>query len=119
MKNIITITVNPTLDKSVLVPSLIENQKLRCTDVKIEPGGGGINVSRAIKKLGGFSTALFLAGGNFGAYFIDLFKKKKIVFKSFKIKNETRESLIIFDELSAKQYLLDMEGPVVHETEWH
>ena len=119
MKNIITITVNPTLDKSVLVPSLIENQKLRCTDVKIEPGGGGINVSRAIKKLGGLSTALFLAGGNFGTYFIDLFKKKKIVFKSFKIKNETRESLIIFDELSAKQYLLDMEGPVVHETEWH
>ena len=119
MKKIITITVNPTLDKSVLVPALIENQKLRCTDIKYEPGGGGINISRAIKKLGGSSKALFLAGGNFGLYFIDLFKKKKIEYESFSIKNETRESLIIFDESNAKQYLLDMQGPIVFENEWH
>ena len=119
MKKIITITVNPTLDKSVLVPSLIENQKLRCTDIKYEPGGGGINISRAIKKLGGSSMALFLAGGHFGSYFINLFKKKKIEYESFSIKNETRESLIIFDELNAKQYLLDMQGPIVFENEWH
>ena len=118
MKKIITITVNPTLDKSILVPSLIENQKLRCTDIKYEPGGGGINISRAIKKLGGSSMALFLVGGHLGSYFIDLFEKKKIDYKPFKIKNETRESLIILDELSTKQYLLDMEGPIVFETEW-
>ena len=118
MKKIITITVNPTIDKSILVPSLIENQKLRCTDIKYEPGGGGINISRAIKNLGGSSLALFLAGGHFGSFFIDLFKRKKIEYESFKIKNETRESLIIFDQLSAKQYLLDIQGPIVIESEW-
>ena len=115
---IVTITLNPSIDKSILVPSLIENQKLRCTDVKCEPGGGGINISRAIRKLGGSSTALFMAGGYFGGFFTHLFKKKNIDFESFKIKNETRESLIIFDELSSKQYLLDMQGPIVFETEW-
>ncbi len=118
MKKIITITVNPTIDKSISVPSLIENQKLRCTEIKCEPGGGGINISRAIKNLGGTSTALFLEGGHYGAYFMQLFKQKKIDYKSFKIKNDTRESLIIFDELNTKQYLLDMEGPIVFETEW-
>ena len=114
----ITITLNPSLDKSVLVPSLIENQKLRCKEVKSEPGGGGINISRAIKKLGGSSKSIFLAGGYFGAYFSHLFKKKKIDFEAFKIKNETRESLIVFDELSCKQYLLGIEGPVVSKLEW-
>ncbi len=118
MKKVITITVNPTLDKSIIVPSLIENQKLRCTDIKYEPGGGGINISRAIKKLGGSSFALFLAGGHFGSFFIELFKKKKIAFEAFKIKNETRESLILFDKLNTKQYLLDMQGPIVFENEW-
>jgi 6-phosphofructokinase 2 len=118
MKKIVTITLNPTLDKSILVPSLIDNQKLRCTEVKAEPGGGGINISRAIKKLGGSSTAMFLAGGYFGAYFTHLFKKKKIAFEAFKIKNETRESLVVFDESSSKQYLLNMEGPLVSKQEW-
>lgn len=113
MKKIVTITLNPTIDKSILVPLLIENQKLRCTDVKCEPGGGGINISRAIKNLGGSSTALFLEGGYFGAFFVELFKKKGIDFESFKIKNEIRESLIVFDQLTAKQYLINFEGPMV------
>lgn len=118
MKKIVTITLNPTIDKSISVPSLHENQKLRCTEIKYEPGGGGINISRAIQNLGGSSTALFLEGGHFGAYFMQLFKQKKINYDAFKIKNETRESLIIFDELTTKQYLLDMKGPIVFETEW-
>jgi 6-phosphofructokinase 2 len=118
MSKIITLTLNPTLDKSILVSSLIENQKLKCTEVKLEPGGGAINISRAIKRLGGASTALFLVGGHFGALFTDLFEKKNIDYKALKIKNETRESLIIFDELSSKQYLLNMEGPLVFKPEW-
>lgn len=118
MKKIITITLNPTIDKSILVPALIENQKLRCSDIKYEPGGGGINISRAINILGGKSKALFLAGGYFGAFFIKLFKGKIIDFESFKIKNETRESIIIYDEFNNKQYLLDMKGPIVIEKEW-
>lgn len=118
MNRIVTITLNPTIDKSILVPSLIENQKLLSKLVKSESGGGGINISRAIKNLSGSSTALFFAGGFFGSFFIHLFNKKKIDFKTFLIKNETRESLIIFDELSSKQYLLSVKGPIVSEKEW-
>ena len=118
MNKIVTITLNPTIDKSISVPSLVDNQKLRCTEIRYEPGGGGINISRALKKLGGSSTALFLEGGHFGAYFMQLFKDKEIDFNSFFIENQTRESLIIFDELNKKQYLLDMEGPIVFENEW-
>lgn len=118
MKKIVTITVNPTIDKSIAVPMWVENTKLRCTDIQFEPGGGGINISRALKNLGGTSTALFFAGGFFGAYFKKLFKEKKISHTAFTIKNETRESLIIFDESNTKQYLLDMQGPTMIKTEW-
>ena len=118
MSKILTITLNPTIDKSTFVQSLIPDQKLRCGEAKFEPGGGGINVSRAIKRLGGNSTAWFLAGGHFGNFFIELIHKKEILYQAFKIKNETRESLILFEESNQNQYLLDMIGPEVKEEEW-
>ncbi len=118
MTNILTITLNPSIDKSTSVPFLIPDRKLRCTETKFEPGGGGINVSRAIKKLGGKSIAWFLAGGHYGNFLIDLLKQKEISYKAYSIKSETRESLILFDESKSNQFLLDMEGPVVEEKEW-
>ena len=48
---IITITLNPCIDKSSVVPVMKPESKLRCTDVVHEAGGGGINVSKALKKL--------------------------------------------------------------------
>ena len=48
---IATITINPALDKSLVVEKLIPEKKLRCSNTTIEAGGGGINVSKAIQKL--------------------------------------------------------------------
>ena len=117
MSKIVTITLNPSIDKSISVPSLIADQKIKCTDVQFEPGGGGINISRAIKRLGGKSKAFFFSGGNFGNFFIELIKTKKIDYQSFKIKAETRECVIVFDESNSNQYLLDVKGPNVTSSE--
>ena len=59
-----------------------------------------------------------MAGGHFGNFFIELIHKKEILYQAFKIKNETRESLILFEESNQNQYLLDMIGPEVKEEEW-
>ena len=69
MPSIITITFSPCIDKSTSVASLVPEKKLRCKPPKLEPGGGGINVARAIKKLGGEATAIFPSGGYTGKYF--------------------------------------------------
>ena len=53
MSKIITVTFNPAIDKSTSVATLIPEKKLNCAVPVYEPGGGGINVARAIKKLGG------------------------------------------------------------------
>jgi 6-phosphofructokinase 2 len=118
MIKIVTITLNPSIDKSVIVQSLIPDQKLKCRDIRYEPGGGGINVSRALQNLGGNSEAWFLAGGHFGNFFIDMINRKNLLYEAFIVKNETRESLILFDESNDSQYLLGMEGPEIEENEW-
>ncbi len=118
MKKIITITLNPALDKSIEIQALVPEKKMRCSDAMLEPGGGGINVSRAIHKLGGTSVALFLQGGYTGQKFQELIKKEGIDFVSFPTSGDTRENFIAVDESTHLQYRFGMEGPLVSETEW-
>ncbi len=60
---ILTVTLNPALDLETTTPEIVPGEKLRCTEPARDPGGGGINVARAIVQLGGAATALVAAGG--------------------------------------------------------
>ena len=64
---VLTLTLNPALDMATAVPHLVPDQKLRCSEPQLDPGGGGLNVSRAIAALGGESLALVALGYLFGA----------------------------------------------------
>lgn len=64
MVRIYTLTLAPSLDSATTTPQIYPEGKLRCTSPVFEPGGGGINVARAIAHLGGTATAIFPAGGN-------------------------------------------------------
>ncbi|MGB3005973.1 MAG: PfkB family carbohydrate kinase, partial [Chitinophagaceae bacterium] len=77
---ILTVTLNPCIDKSSSVEKFIPENKLRCTEVVNEPGGGGINVSKALQKLESSSVALFPAGGNNGNMLRSLLQEEKILF---------------------------------------
>ncbi|MBU3713724.1 MAG: 1-phosphofructokinase family hexose kinase [Ferruginibacter sp.] len=118
MSSILTITLNPAIDKSSSVESLIHEKKLNCTRPKFEPGGGGINVSRAIKKLGGTSRAFYLAGGYTGKFFTEMLEKEDIDAECVEIKNHTRENLIIYDKSTGLQYRFGMPGPLIYDNEW-
>ncbi len=76
MKMIVTLTMNPAIDKSSSVEYVIAERKLYCTAPRFEPGGGGINVTRAIKKLGGDSVALYPSGGPTGEMLRYLFEQE-------------------------------------------
>ncbi len=60
---ILTLTLNPALDMATDVAEIIPGQKLRCSDPLLDPGGGGLNVSRAIRALGGDSLAWWPSAG--------------------------------------------------------
>lgn len=118
MPSIITITFSPCIDKSTSVASLLPEKKLRCKPPKLEPGGGGINVARAIIKLGGDATAIFPSGGYTGKYFNHLMEEEGVPSIIIETANETRENIIILDESSNNQYRFGMPGTELSEKEW-
>ena len=118
MAKIVTITFSPCIDKSTSVSSFIPEKKLTCAIPKLEPGGGGINVARAIKKLGGEATAIYPAGGYTGKYLIELMNNEEVSSRYIETANETRENIIIVDASSNNQYRFGMPAPILKEQEW-
>lgn len=75
--SVITITLNPAIDKSSTIAALLPEKKLRCSQPVFQPGGGGVNVARAIHQLGGDALAVYFAGGYSGIFLKNSWKKKK------------------------------------------
>lgn len=83
-----------------------------------DPGGGGINVARAIIKLGGEALAVFPSGGYSGKYFNALLENEKVPAVVIESKNETRENLIVLEESTNSQYRFGMPGTELSKDEW-
>jgi 6-phosphofructokinase 2 len=112
---ILTVTLNPCIDKSSRVEKLKPESKLRCTEVVNEPGGGGINVSKALKKLEAASTALFPSGGHNGNMLCSLMNEEGISFHAADTKAETRENWIVLETSTNNQYRFTFPGREVPE----
>ena len=117
IKNILTITLNPTVDKSCTVDSIKPEKKLRCTTPKYEPGGGGINVSRGLARLGIPSTALYISGGRTGELLEQLLNKESITTYPINVAAETRENFIVTDTSHNEQYRFGMPGEAITDAE--
>jgi 6-phosphofructokinase 2 len=118
MSKIITVTFNPTIDKSTSIAALMPEKKLKCAAPRFEPGGGGINVARAIKKLGGEALAVYPAGGYSGKFLNELMAREGVTVHAVPTKSHTRENLIVFDRSTSLQYRFGMPGSEVLEEEW-
>lgn len=116
--NIITLTFSPCIDKTTSVPDLIPEKKMRCSEPVLEPGGGGINVSRAIRKLGGKSTAIYPSGGCTGILFDRLLAQEEVPCVIIHTESETRENFIVVEDSTGKQYRFGTPGTFLSEVEW-
>ena len=114
---ITTITINPAVDKCTTLEKLIPEKKLRCTDLLIEAGGGGINVSKAIKKLGGETIALFPSGGINGNLLEQILTQDRMPICTIPVDNETRESFTTVERSTNAQYRFVMPGCMLNEKE--
>lgn len=112
---ILTATLNPCIDKSSSVDQLQPEAKLRCAELVHEPGGGGINVSKALKKLETASVALFPSGGHNGNMLCSLLREEEIEFHAVDTKVETRENWIVLDTSKNDQYRFTFPGREVQE----
>lgn len=114
---IVTLTLNPALDKSTSTEHLVPEQKLRCAPMQIDAGGGGINVSKAIHKLGGDSLAVFPAGGNNGRLLCEVLAKDGIHTLPMTVAGETRENFSVTEAASNIQYRFTLPGMALTEAE--
>lgn len=108
---ILTLTLNPALDMAAEVPRLIPGHKLRCGEPIYDPGGGGLNVSRAIRELGGESLALVALGGLTGDRLAGLIRAQGLTFLSILGPGETRESMTVVERETGLQYRFMLPGP--------
>jgi 6-phosphofructokinase 2 len=118
MKSIITFTTNPAIDKSSSIENVVAERKLYCKTPHFEPGGGGINVARAIKKLGGESKLVYTAGGYTGERLNALLQEEGITRQMIPIEGITRESLTILEESTGQQFRFGMPGAEMKKHEW-
>ncbi len=113
---ILTITLNPAIDKSTVTDLIQPEAKQRCSDVLNEPGGGGINVSKALKKLKAESIALFPAGGHNGEKLKSLLKAEEIPFHSIDSSVETRENWVVLESETNHQFRFTFPGKSIEES---
>lgn len=117
LHQIITLTINPSLDKSTHFTGLIAEQKIRCEKPRYDAGGGGINVSKAIAKLGGNSLCIHTSGGSAGKMLEELIQKEGVENKVIPTKNWTRENFIAFENATKAQYRFGFPGNELFDDE--
>ncbi|MDX1621095.1 MAG: 1-phosphofructokinase family hexose kinase [Nitriliruptorales bacterium] len=117
MTAIATLTVNPAVDIHTSVDRMVPDEKLRAERVTREPGGGGINVARAVANLGGEATAIHTQGGSSGDALSQLLEGT-IDARAVQIEDDTRENVSVTESTTDNQFRLVMPGPTVTSDEW-
>jgi len=115
---IYTITLNPALDHFLDVEELRVDDANRVKRECLYAGGKGIDVSRAIRHLGGDSMALGFIGGHTGQAMVALLKAEGVTCYFTPIVQETRRNIIVTTQRCGTQTMLNSPGPVVSRDEW-
>lgn len=118
MPQIVTLTLNPTVDITWDVEDIVPTRKLRSSGGSVYPGGGGINVSHVIATLGGDSTAIFPRGGITGSLLTELLDDYAIDRQVISIGGHTRLAATMFERSTQDEYRIIPPGPDVSESEW-
>ena len=111
MDSIVTLTMNPALDITTDAEGVRPTDKIRCTGVRYDPGGGGVNVALVAHDLGASVTAVFPAGGATGDVYGDLLTARGVPFHRVNIAGSTRESFTINEISTGLQYRFVLPGP--------
>lgn len=115
---IVTLTINPAVDVSTSVTKMIPFTKMRCTQARRDPGGGGINVARVLKRLGAEATAIYTVGGATGQSLATLVEDEGVRSMVIPVSNDTREDITILAETTHEQFRLVFPGASLNEFEW-
>jgi 1-phosphofructokinase len=92
---IITLTLNPSLDRTIALEELVRGQVLRATSSHVDPGGKGVNVTRALLANGVASRAVLPCGGEEGQHLVRLLQAEGVEPICVWIAGHTRSNLTL------------------------
>jgi 1-phosphofructokinase/tagatose 6-phosphate kinase len=114
---IITVTLNAALDKTLEVPNFTPGRRHRSVDQTTMPGGKGVNIARAIKRLGQPVIATGLAGGSTGTRIIDALTDESILNAFVRIREESRTNTAVLDPTTGVHTEVNERGPEISAPE--
>ena len=114
---IITVTLNTAIDKTLAVPNFRLGRRHRSVDQTTMPGGKGVNIARAIKRLGRPVIATGFAGGATGTRIVEALTAESILTDFVRINEESRTNTAVLDPTTGVQTELNERGPAVTEHE--
>ncbi|GAA4500517.1 1-phosphofructokinase family hexose kinase [Gluconacetobacter tumulicola] len=117
-QTIATLTLNPAIDVACVAAEVHPTQKIRTTNERLDPGGGGINVAHVVHELGGETLAVIMAGGVTGRLVEELLDQAGVPWKSLPIVGRTRICLNVQERASHLEYRFVSEGPLIEAMEW-
>jgi 1-phosphofructokinase family hexose kinase len=114
---IYTVTLNPALDRSLIVSQIVFGEVLRANSSQLDWGGKGFNVSRALKALGQDSLAMGYVGGATGSLLERGLHSLGIQTDFTYIAGETRTNTVIIEAATEKYIKVNEAGPIIQPTE--
>ena len=105
--------MNPALDITTDADVVRPTDKIRCTGVRYDPGGGGVNVAQVAHNLGASVSAIFPAGGATGDAYADLLTERGVPYHRVEIDGSTRESFTLNEISTGLQYRFVLPGPAL------
>lgn len=116
LPRIFTVTPNPVLDRTLNVPELIVNDVLRASEVLLDAGGKGFNVSRALANMHMDSTAMAFLGGGTGEMLARMMAARGIRCDFTPVAEETRTNVVV-QEPGGRHIKVNEAGPVISPQE--
>ncbi|MDI7278190.1 MAG: hexose kinase, partial [Anaerolineae bacterium] len=110
---IYAVDLNPSLDRTLTVARLEPGTVNRAQAVRLDAGGKGLNVARALSAWGLPVRAFALLGGGTGATVLRLLEKDRVPCEAVQIEGETRSNITLIDEQASTYVKVNEPGPVV------
>lgn len=114
---IVTVTVNAALDRTLTVPNFGSSHRHRATDAIALAGGKGVNIARALKRLGEPVITTGFAGGRTGTTIIEELTDEGILNDFVRTREESRVSTAVIDPMSGGQTEINEVGPSISSDE--
>ena len=114
---ILTVTLNAAIDRTVAVPNFRLGHRHRAVESRTVAGGKGINVARALNRLGRPVIATGFAGGPTGLRVLEQLREEAVLTDFTRIAGETRINMAVIDPTSGEQTEINERGPAVSPEE--